>query len=111
MNVSTNVGETKNPANAGLIIVMGSQNKNLGDITVNSIKILDDGTGAFIRIYNTEDELTVRLGCSPGRNGGGYLKTYSYSGKSTGYFGTSEELEGKIYLCDSYGKVFWYRDN
>ena len=93
------------------MMFMGAQNKNLGDITVNSIKVLDNGTGAFIRIYNTDDKLTVRLGCSPGRNGGGYLKTYNYSGYSTGFFGTSDDTDGMVYLCDSYGNRFWYRYN
>ena len=64
------------------MMFMGSQNKNLGDITVNSITVLDDGYGGFIKTLNTD-------------------------GKQTVYLGTNKDNDGIAILYDRYGDVGW----
>ena len=39
---------------ASAVMFMGASNKNLGDITVNSITVMDDGTGGFIQTFNAD---------------------------------------------------------
>jgi hypothetical protein len=36
----------------------GANKTNLGDITVNSIKVVDDGSGGYIITYNSDGERT-----------------------------------------------------
>jgi len=43
------------------MMFMGAQNKNLGDITVNSKTVKDDGDGGFIKTYNADGEETILL--------------------------------------------------
>ncbi len=64
------------------MMFMGSQNKNLGDIVVNSITVLDNGNGGFIKTFNKHEVLT-------------------------GYFGTNIDNDGMIALYDRYGDGGW----
>ena len=68
------------------MMFMGAQNKNLGNITVNSITVLDDGYGGFIKTFNTDGKLTVYLGT--GDTGDGFISTSNADGKQTAYLGT-----------------------
>ena len=87
------------------MMFMGSQNKNLGNITVNSITVLDDGYGGFIKTFNTDGKLTVYLGT--GEGGLGFLSTYNKHKVMTGYFGTNTDNVGMILLSDRYGDIGW----
>ena len=42
-------------------ITGAKQKKNLGDIVVNSITVLDDGYGGFITAYNQDQKRTLYL--------------------------------------------------
>ena len=111
-----------------VLIGATSQSENLGDIVVNSIQVLDDGTGGFISTHNADGIQTSYLGT--GEGGGGYLKTYA-DGKETsflgtseggfgflktfnkhgvfvGYFGSGKEQDGIISLLDRYGDIGWF---
>jgi len=88
------------------------QNDNLGDITVNSITVLDNGEGGFIRTLNKDGEITSYLGTDTGGNGqlglhndhgnkmvlmrtrseSGSLLTFNSDGEKTTYLGT---VDGK----------------
>ena len=83
------------------MMFMGSQNKNLGDIVVNSITVLDDGNGGFITTYNADGKETVYLGTAV--EGFGFLKTFNKHEVLTGYFGTNIDNDGMIALYDRYG--------
>ena len=87
------------------MMFMGAQNKNLGDITVNSITVTDDGSGGVIRTYNADGKETAYLGT--GEDGGGKLHTYNKHGVMTGGFGTNTENDGIAVLYDRYGDVGW----
>jgi len=111
------------------MMFMGSQNKNLGDITVNSIRILDDGIGGYLSTYNTDGILTAYFGSGgeggvgilktynadgketaylgTGSEGGGYLKTYNKHEVRTGYFGSDKNNDGLAVLYDRYGDAGW----
>ena len=114
------------------MMFMGAQNKNLGDITVNSITVTDDGSGGVIRTYNADGKQTVYLGTS-GEGGVGFLSTYNADGKKTAYLGTSEggfgflstynkhevmtgyfgtdiNNDGMAVLSDRYGDIGWAVD-
>jgi len=84
---------------------MGAQNKNLGDITVNSITVLDDGNGGFITTYNADGKMTTYLGT--GESGVGFLGTYNKHEVMTGYFGTNKDNDGIAVLSDRYGDIGW----
>ena len=56
----------------------GANKTNLGDITVNSIKVVDDGSGGYIITYNSDRERTSYLGTSEG--GAGKIATYNLIG-------------------------------
>ena len=88
------------------MMFMGSQNKNLGDITVNSITVLDDGYGGFIKTYNTDGKQTVYLGTST--EGFGFLKTSDADGKQTVYLGTAEQGFGFLSTSNADGKQTVY---
>ena len=66
---------------------MGAQNQheNLGDITVNSITVLSDGSGGYIKTYNSDGKQTSYLGTG---GTGGFLETFDATGQSTSYLGT-----------------------
>ena len=113
------------------MMFIGAQNKNLGDITVKSIKIRDgSGTmalltsrylslgrenamimivceddGGTITTYNADGKETVYLGT--GGEGGGHLRTYNKHEVTTGYFGTNTDNDGIAILNDRYGDEGW----
>ena len=110
------------------MMFMGAQNKNLGDITVNSITVTDDGSGGVIRTYNADGKETAYLGTGEsgigflgtynadgketaflgtGKDGGGKLHTYNKHGVMTGGFGTNTENDGIATLYDRYGDIGW----
>jgi len=87
-----------------------SQSKNLGDITVNSIKVVDDDgdmvgelgsikKAGFLTIWN-ESGLKAVLGTE---GGSGYLGTYNPDGKQSVSIGTSETGSGllEVYSSDA----------
>jgi len=94
-----------------------SQSKNLGDIVVNSIAVVDaEGKGAaylgigprgggLLGTYNAEGKETADLGISPG--GGGQLRTFNKHEVMTGYFGSNKDNDGVVLLSDRYGDPVW----
>ena len=56
----------------------GANNTNLGDITVNSLKVVDDGSGGYIVTYNSDGKRTSFLGTSEG--GAGKIAAYNLTG-------------------------------
>ena len=107
------------------MMFMGAQNKNLGDIIVNSITVKDGGNGGFISTYNTNGKQTAYLGTKSGRgrleisNSDGKEKIYlgkvshgyglytiNEKRKSSGFFGADVGLGyGKILLYDRHGNL------
>jgi len=99
------------------------QNDNLGDITVNSITILDNGEGGFIRTLNKDGKITSYLGTDKGGNGqlglhndhgnkmvlmqtmseSGSLLTFNSDGKQTTYLGTVDDGKGILETRNSNG--------
>jgi hypothetical protein len=57
------------------IMFTASQSKNLGDITVNSIRVVDNENGGFITTYNEEGKITAYIGSVDG--GGGKVAAYN----------------------------------
>ena len=102
------------------MMFMGAQNKNLGDITVTSIKALNDdgdmvgffgslnGDG-FLTTNNADGKETAYLGTS-GEGGFGFLSTYNKHEVKTGYFGTNTDNDGVVVLFDRYGDEGWGED-
>ena len=72
---------------ASAVMFMGAQNQheNLGDITVNSITVLSDGSGGYIKTYTSDGKQTSYLGTG---GTGGFLETFDATGQSTSYLGT-----------------------
>ena len=91
-----------------VLIGAKSQSGNLGDIVVNSIKVLDDGTGGFLITYNADGIKTSYLGTS--ESGFGFLKTFNKHGVFVGYFGSNTDGDGIISLLDRYGDFGWSVD-
>ena len=56
------------------IMFTASQSKNLGDITVNSIRVVDNENGGFITTYNEEGKITAYIGSID--DGGGKVAAY-----------------------------------
>ena len=113
------------------MMFMGAQNKNLGDITVNSITVTDDGSGGVIRTYNADGKETSYLGTGEdgsgqlstynadgiktsylgtGEDGYGFLKTFNKHGVFVGYFGSNTDGDGIAVLSDRYGDFGWSVD-
>ena len=88
------------------MMFMGSQNKNLGDITVNSITVKGDNNGGFIKTYNADGEKTIYLGTNI-EGSGGHLETFNKHEVQTGYFGTIKNNDGVAALFDRYGDEGW----
>ena len=96
---------------------------NLGDITVNSITVLDNGEGGFISTFNNNGEITSYLGTDNGGNGqlglhndhgnkmvlmqtlseSGSLLTFNSDGKQTTYLGTVDNGKGILETRNSKG--------
>ena len=89
-----------------VFVSIGATDKNLGDITVNSIKVMDDGTGGFIQTHNADGKMTAYLGT--GEDGIGFLRTYNADGKQTSYLGTGEEGFGFLRTFNTDGKETSY---
>ena len=66
-----------------------SQYEHLSDIVCNSITVLDNGTGGYIKISNSDGKQTSYLGT--GENGDGFLTTFNSDGKKTTFLGTAKE--------------------
>ena len=93
------------------MMFMGSQNKNLGDITVNSIIVKDNGNGGFITTYNADGIQTAFLGTS--ESGSGFILTNNKHEVRTGYFGTGKKEDGLWTLWYENGQKQWegtYKD-
>tara|TARA_B100001996_G_C18418230_1_gene499613 strand:- start:280 stop:639 length:360 start_codon:yes stop_codon:yes gene_type:complete len=80
---------------------------NLGDITVNSITIKDDGHGGFITAYNQDQKRTLYLGT--GKDENGYVQTYNKYEEPTTYIGSNRDMDGVIVLNDRYGALGYTR--
>ena len=78
------------------------QYEHLSDIVCNSITVLDDGTGGYIKISNSDDKQTSYLGTA--ENGDGFLTTFNSDGKKTSYLGTAENGDGFLTTFNSDGK-------
>ena len=119
-----------------VLIRAKSQSENLGHIVVNSIKVLDDGTGGFLSTYNADGIKTSYLGTAEegigllkvmnegniktynadgiqtsylgtAEGGIGFLKTFNKHGVSVGYFGSNTNGNGIAVLYDRYGDIGW----
>ena len=66
-----------------------SQYEHLSDIVCNSITVLDNGTGGYIKISNSDGIQTSYLGTA--ENGDGFLTTFNSDGKKTTFLGTAKE--------------------
>ena len=66
-----------------------SQYEHLSDIVCNSITVLDNGTGGYIKISNSNGKQTSYLGTA--ENGDGFLTTFNSDGKKTTFLGTAKE--------------------
>ena len=94
---------------AALIFTLtgAKQKKNLGDIVVNSITVLDDGYGGFITAYNQDQKRTLYLGT--GEENNGYIQTFNKFQQPTAYVGTNKDMDGILVLNDRYGELGWSR--
>jgi len=107
---------------ASVFILMGSQNKNLGDIIVNSISVQNDGKevvwlgrsgngNGMLETYNANGKMNIFIGSGKGFGAGvggvGFLSTYNADGKQTGYFGTGQ-YGGQLSTYNADGKETIY---
>tara|TARA_B100000579_G_scaffold225328_1_gene184489 strand:- start:289 stop:630 length:342 start_codon:yes stop_codon:yes gene_type:complete len=91
-----------------IFILMGAKsNKNLGDIVVNSITVMDDGYGGFITAYNQDQKRTLYIGT--GEENNGYIQTFNKFQQPTAYVGTNKDMDGILVLNDRYGELGWSR--
>ena len=91
-----------------IFTLMGAkQKKNLGDIIVNSITVMDDGYGGFITAYNQDQKRTLYLGT--GEENNGYIQTFNKFQQPTAYVGTNKDMDGILVLNDRYGELGWSR--
>ncbi len=79
-----------------------SQYEHLSDIVCNSITVLDNGTGGYIKISNSDGKQTSYLGTA--ENGDGFLSTSNSDGKQTSYLGTAENGDGFLTTFNSDGR-------
>ena len=102
---------------ASAVMFMGASNKNLGDITVNSITVRTadgkepiyigyggEGSG-YLKTYNADGIQTAYLGTAP--DGSGKLHTSNKHGVDVGYFGANKNGDGMALLYDRYGDIGW----
>ena len=89
------------------ILTGADDKKNLGDIVVNSITVLDDGNGGFITSYNKDQKRTLYLGTGAERNG--YVQTFNKYEQPTAYLGSNRDMDGIVVLNDRYGSLAWSR--
>ena len=97
---------------ASVFIFMGSQNKNLGDIVVNSISVQNDGKevvwlgssangGGQLATFNADGKQTSYLGI--GEGGGGHLTTFNADGKQSVFLGTHKSGVGILKTNNPWG--------
>ena len=96
---------------ASVFIFMGTQNKNLGDIVVNSISIKSENGetniyDGYIQTNNADGKLTAYLGT--GESGGGHVQTFNADGKLTTYLGTGNNSGGHVQTHNADGKQTAY---
>ena len=74
-----------------VFVSIGAKTKyeHLSDIVCNSITVLDNGTGGYIKISNSDGKQTSYLGTA--ENGDGFLTTFNSDGKKTTFLGTAKE--------------------
>ena len=89
------------------ILTGADDKKNLGDIVVNSITVLDDGNGGFITSYNQDQKRTLYLGTGAERNG--YVQTFNKYEHPPAYLGSNRDMDGIVVLNDRYGSLAWSR--
>ena len=118
------LGENRKPIVAltgtdqgGLVGIISSAGISMGLFGINDLE-----TGAYLRLNNSDENRTVRLGNN--QSGAGQLRTYSADGKltaylgnhletfnkheeTTGYFGTNKKSDGVGALYDRYGDIGW----
>jgi len=87
-----------------IFVLMGStdQDKNLGDITVNSITLKGSSDGSMIASYNEDGEMTACFGTDKGGNG--CLTFFNHKGDFKGYMGENKEGDAIIILSDRNGE-------
>ena len=91
------------------MMFMGAQNKNLGDITAESIILVGgDGSktiivGGALETFNVDGKQTAYLGT--GKEGFGFLKTYNADGLETAYLGTGEDGSGILTIQNMEGEL------
>ena len=88
---------------ASVFLFMGAQNKNLGDVTVKSLRVEDDEgnpmviidsfeKGGGITVWNKNISIVADISVSD--NSGGIIKTYNADFKKTIFLGTGDEGVG-----------------
>jgi len=84
-----------------------SQYEHLSDIVCNSITVLDNGTGGYIKISNSDGKQTSYLGTA--EDGSGILTIQNMEGELIAGFGSSPDngKDGAAILFDRYGDVGW----
>jgi signal recognition particle GTPase len=97
------------------MMFIGAQNKNLGDITADSItaKTIVIGSelgmtvivGGALSMHQPDGKKIIYLGT--GESFGGHLQTFSKHEVLTGFFGTNKDNDGVAILYDRYGDVGW----
>ena len=101
---------------AMMFIGATNQNKNLGDITVNSIRVVNhdgevvgrfgaDESGGWLAIYNNDSKIAALL--LAGENGG-WLAFFNNDGKAVGGFGADESADergGWLAIYNNDGKT------
>ena len=102
---------------AMMFIGATNQNKNLGDITVNSIGVVNnDGkpvailtaseNGGMLGIYNNDGKTVAVL---TAEENGGSLEIYNKHNKQVVALQSNKNLDGAIGLYDRYGDHGWSR--
>jgi len=94
------------------MMFIGAQNKNLGDITADSIvakSIILIGElgqtviiGGGLSTNNAKDKMTSALGTD--KSGVGYYRTFNADGKETAFLGTSKGGKGFLSTFNAEGK-------
>ena len=84
-------------------LFMGQSGGNLGDIEVNSITVKDDGSGGYIRTYNSDGKETMYAGT--GEGGIGMIRTFNSEGTETMYAGTVADDSGMITINNKFGNM------
>ncbi len=89
------------------VLTGADEQRNLGDIVVNSITVMDDGHGGFISAYNQDQKRTLYLGTGADRNG--YVQTFNKYEQPTAYLGSNRDMDGIVVINDRYGSLAWSR--